>query len=644
MCGIAGWVSPRGNVTPKPIENMLEVLAHRGPDGRGVWANEARTLGLGHNRLAIIDLSEDANQPMASIDDDVTIAFNGEIYNHHELRQELLSEGKRFKTHSSDTEVLINGYQVWGLEKLLSKLIGMFAFSLFDKRQNKLFLVRDRVGIKPLSILRSGENVYFASEIKAFRGLDDFRPTLDRENLYHHLSFRSLPAPRSLFQGVEKLKPATVRSIDLSSGQEDEWCYWNPLDTPPSQLSNLADAADEVERLLQSAIDYRLVSDVPVGVFLSGGVDSTYLLSSLSQRSSNVLSYTATFPGHPDYCEGDVAKEFAAFGNSHHTEVPVTEAAFIDLLPRIAHYQDEPISAPICIPVYMLSAAAGRAGTKVILTGEGSDELFVGYESWKKVLQLSNALSHVPKWMHGPLAKLGTFAASPLGDVAHRGVEFLNRIEKGQPLFWGGAMDFSEREKRRLLGPDFLQEFPDTYTDIIDPIWQEYTQRRDPSDVTGWMSYMDLRFRLPELMLPRVDKMGMASSIEGRVPFLDHRLIEFYLSLSPSIREKSSMEGKGIFKSIAAERLGHDFVYQKKRGFQAPVKDWKTGAFGQKYNPLLLEFSRRTGVFHVQEVERLLERKNDRLYFGLINFMLWHLNFIEDVLPDSNLFSAAERG
>lgn len=637
MCGIVGCWSKNNNVNPDNIISMMDEISHRGPDGDHYWISNNYTIGLGHKRLAIIDLTSDADQPMVSCDGSARIVYNGEIYNHQELREQLLAEGMSFHTYGSDTEVLLNGYLAWGIDKLLKKLIGMFAFALIDHKAQQLHLVRDRVGIKPLAILRRGEDVFFASEIKAFMSIPGFTPELDKTNLYHHFSFRSLPAPRSLFKGIEKVKPGQIISFDLDKKTEKRRIYWSPLCAKPSAISGREEAVSEMGKLLNSAISYRLVADVPVSIFLSGGVDSTFLLSQMTSEIKAPQSYTAIYPEQKQYDEGHIAREFSTTYNTRHTEVPVYENEYTALLPKISYFQDEPISAPICIPVYLLSKAVAKDGNKVVLTGEGSDELFVGYESWIKILRLEQVLSKLPNWVISSSSNVAQTLFKSFTPVTSRPMEMLGRLAQNQPLFWGGAMDFCENDKKNLFQKSFLEEFPDTYEDIIEPIRQEFLEQRPKEDITAWMSYIDLKFRLPELMLPRVDKMGMANSIEGRVPFLDHRLIEFYLSLPQSIREAASLEGKGLFKELAANVLGKEFVYQKKRGFQAPVKQWKTGAFGNFYNPLLQKFSQRTGIFDEASIKGLLDRKNDRLYFGLINFMLWYVNYIEDVLPENNL-------
>lgn len=629
MCGIVGYIGPGLPDGHGNLEKMLGRIAHRGPDGSAIWQSKNNTIGFGHKRLAIIDVTAKADQPMISTDQRAVLVFNGEIYNHKELRVTLLDAGMKFQTEGSDTEVILNGYLAWGLNGLLERLIGMFAFALYDVDANQVHLVRDRVGVKPLSLYQDGGVLYFASETKGFMDLPEFTAQLDPENFFHHLSFRSLPAPRSLFKGVQKLAPAQAISVDLATGQQSTSTYWNPLLTPLQTDVTEDEARTNIEALLKSSIDYRMVADVDVGIFLSGGLDSNYILSQVAETHQGMHSFTVGYPDHPEDSEDQIARESAATYKTTHVDIGVTQDDFIENLPKIAYFQDEPISAPICVPVYMLSQAAQEHDIKVVLTGEGSDELFVGYDSWRKILRLDQKLRRMPKGITRALAGVTYFLLSPFLDPASRNLEFLTRLKKGQPLFWGGAMDFCEADKTKLTGLEAQPKDYDTYAAIIQPIWEEYCQLRDPKDITGWMSYLDLKFRLPELMLPRVDKMGMARSIEGRVPFLDHRLIEYYLSLPQHIREASSEKGKGFFKEISAKELGKDFVYRQKTGFQAPVKRWKNDRFGKKYNPMLLDFARETSLFSQDQIEILLNKSNDRLYFSLINFMLWHKIFIE---------------
>lgn len=634
MCGIVGWASRTPAVDRGAVDRMTEVLAHRGPDGRGVYVSGDSRVGLGHRRLSIIDLTPAAAQPMRDPTGRATLVFNGEIYNHAALRRELQREGRPFRTDHSDTETLLQAYLHWGLPEMLSRLVGMFAFAILDETGGAVHLARDRVGIKPLYYARTGDGLAFASEAKALFEHPALEARLDKENFFHFLTFRSLPAPRTLFQGVGKLGAGEWATIDLASGRLTKSTYWNPLRDYREHV-RFPDASDELEALLDDAVAHRLEADVPVGVFLSGGLDSGLLLRMASRRRPGLHSFTVGYPGHPRLDESDAARVLAGRFETTHHEVPVDDATFGEHLCDVAWSQDEPIAAPVCVPVYLLARAARAASVPVAIAGEGSDELFIGYDRWRRLAALQRWDNRLPDLPGRLLRRVAAGAALAGAGAFARAPDVLRRAAHGQPLFWGGAMDFADRGRRAILGPAMAGTDADTYEAVVRPHWETYLDHRPAVDVGGWMTYIDLRFRLPELMLPRLDKMGMAHSIEGRVPFLDHRIIEFVLALPPGLRSGSTFAGKKLLRAVASRHFPKAVVEQRKQGFQAPVSRWKGGAFGRRYVPALRRFSERTGLFAARGVETLLSRADDRLYFSLVNFMLWHLIFIENVLPES---------
>jgi len=630
MCGITGWVSPRCAVEVAPLTAMRERLAHRGPDGAATWVARDRRVGLAHRRLAIIDPVPEADQPLHA-EGRASVVFNGEIYNHSELRAELEGLGARFRTDHSDTEVLLHGYLHWGIEGLLERLVGMFAFALLDHGAARLHLVRDRVGVKPLYFARIGEELLFASESKALFAHPAVEARLDRDSFCHYLSFRAVPAPRTLFEGVECLGAGERLEVDLDGGAPRRHRWWDPLDQVESAPGTLEGARNRLSELLERSMDHRLVSDVPVGLFLSGGVDSAYLLKRMAQRRPGLATFTVRYPGQAAYDEGVDARRLAAEVGADHHEVAIDEAAYAAAQAEVAWHQDEPIAAPVCTSVHFLSRAARAAGVPVVLSGEGADELFVGYRNWLRMRDLERWNRRLPDLPGRPLRR----AAAALGDALlpwpSPAAELLRRAARGQPVFQGGSTDFGERAKRELLGPA-ISSPSDPWEEVVAPLRRDFLARGREDDLTGWMTYVDLRFRLPQLMLPRVDKMGMAASIEGRVPYLDHELIAFVCGLPPEWRGATGGVGKELFKSVAARELGEDFVYREKRGFQAPVREWKRGAFGRRYLPALETFAARSELFEPAALSRLLARPNDRLYFSLTNFMLWYLLYVEDVL------------
>ena len=387
--------------------------------------------------------------------------------------------------------------------------------------------------------------------------------------------------------------------------------------------------------LLDSSVEYRVEADVPLGVLLSGGLDSGLLLRLATEYRGGIETFTAGYPGHPRFDETRRARALAARAGSRHHEVPIDDSTFCDRLQQVAYFQDEPTAAPVCVPIYLLAQQARAASVAVLLTGEGSDELFMGYDSWRHLLRLQQWDRWLPD-LPGRLLRRVTANLACAGTAGFaRSPDVLVRAARGQPLFWGGALDFSERGRREILGPAMAGAEGDTYEEIVRPHWERFRECRPERDVVGWMTYVDLRFRLPELMLPRLDRMCMAHAVEGRVPFLDHRMIEFVLALAPGLRSSSRYLGKRMLRTVASRRLPQEVVRRRKQGFRAPVVPWKHGELGRRYLPALLRFSERTGLFDSRGLARLLANSGDRLYFSLVNLMLWHLIFIENVLPES---------
>ena len=634
MCGIVGWASAAPCVEARTLRRMTNALGHRGPDGQGIYVSPDSRAGLGNTRLAIIDPSSAASQPMRDPRRGVTVSFNGEIYNHRDLRRELSRAGCQFTTDHSDTEVLLQAYLHWGMPDMLAHLRGMFAFAVLDETVRRVFLARDRVGVKPVYYAAVDHGLVFASEAKALFQHPGLKARLDTDNLYHFLGFRSLPAPRTLFRSVKKLGAAEWGAMDLASGRFATATYWNPLQRS-DEPRRFADACDELDALLSSAVKDRLEADVPVGVLLSGGIDSSVVLQRASDYTSELSTFTAGYPGHSEFDESEVALATARRFGTRHRKVPINDATFTAHLPDVAWFQDEPIAAPVCVPVYLLARRARQASVPVVLSGEGSDELFVGYDKWRYLLKLQQWDRRLPDLPRLPVRRVTAALACAATTGSARWPDVLLRAARGQPLFWGGAMDFSERGRHDILGPAMAGCDTDSYDAVIRPHWERFREDRPEADVTGWMTYLDLRFRLPELMLPRLDRMGMAHSVEGRVPFLDHRIVEFVLALPSELRSSPRYVGKRMLRTVASRRLPWALARRPKHGFRAPVPQWKGGALGQRYLPALLRFSERTELFDVRALERLLGRSNDRLYFSLVNFMLWHLAFIENVLPES---------
>jgi len=639
MCGIAGWIDFEQPINKDVLNSMCNILVHRGPDGGDTWIEKNGKVGFAHRRLSIIDLSDTAGQPMTDSSGRVCIVFNGEIYNHKALRLELEKEGCVFRTSHSDTECLLIGYLTWGVEKLLEKLIGMFAFVVYDRSQHKIIMCRDRVGIKPLYYARVPDGLIFASEIKALLVHPGLNGELNEDTLSTHLTFRSIPAPNTLFKHIHCLAPSELLIFDSESGHvAKQMTYWDPVANAGSAPGSIDDANERLLELLDESVAYRLESDVPVGLFLSGGLDSALLLQIMAQQLPRMGTYTVGYPGHLKFDESTEAAQLALAVGAEHHAVAVTEADFTGAMIKVSYHQDEPISAPICASVYFLSEKASQTGRKVVLAGEGADELFIGYKTWQQTRDVQKSADRLTKVFGPSLLGLPALLAKARFSYNSKPQEILNRLASRQPLFCGGGLDFGLKAKSELLGVAVGSD--DTYARAIEPIRAEYLRSGDPADITQWMSFLDLRFRLPQLMLPRLDKMGMASSIEARVPYLDHRLIEFVFGLPPEWRGSVGKRTKPMLKAAATHYLPNEFVHKRKRGFQAPVTEWKSTLFGKTYLPLLKEFSSKTRLFDSDSIAKLTGSSNDRLYFSLINFVIWYCIFVNNIL-DLDLSSIA---
>jgi asparagine synthase (glutamine-hydrolysing) len=631
MCGIAGLLSfdpSRLTATDELLSAMRDSMSHRGPDGVGLWRTPDGRVGLAHRRLAIIDLSDTAIQPMSNEDGRLQIVFNGEIYNHAELRAELVAKGGHiWKTDHSDTEVILHAFEEWGID-CLRRFRGMFAFALWDAREQELWLVRDRVGIKPLYYAQDERGICFASEIKAILA-DRSRPRkVNDEALFHFLSFLTTPAPNTLFDGIHKL-PAGTWLRARRDGRVEVRRWWDPLDAAES-LHGWTDAA-VAERMLdelRTAVRLRKVSDVPVGVFLSGGIDSSTNLCLFSEGSdSNAKAFSIAYPGG----QGSVADEMPyarmiaqQVGAEHHV-FEVTQDHLLDFVPRMVELQDEPIADPVCVPVYYVSKLARDNGVIVCQVGEGADELFCGYPRWRAVLDLER----MNGWpIPGALKAAGLAGLRKLGFANRSLTEYLRRAVAGQPIFWGGAEAFTEDDKRALLSPRLRERFRGFSSwEAISPIRQRYEAKAANPSALGWMTYLDLNLRLPELLLMRVDKMSMGASVEARVPFLDHRMVELALGIAPAAQLRNR-NLKNILKQAVRGLIPDAIIDRPKQGFAVPVGDWVRDRLGNEMVEELRSFCRQSDLLDGEAVERTLARRNGSQTWYLYNLALWWRRYI----------------
>lgn len=603
-------------------------MIHRGPDSAGTWVAGDGRIGLGHQRLSIIDLSAAAGQPMCNEDGTMWIVFNGEIYNHAEIRTELEHiGGHRWKTDHSDTEVILHAFEQWGLD-CLEKFRGMFAIALWDANAHKLWLIRDRIGIKPLYYSIHSGRITFASEIKALLQDPDQKRAVHEEAFYHYLSFLTTPAPQSLFDGIKKLPGGTWLEVN-ENGQIKEHRYWDVWDhTVP--LSGISE--DEIaERLLaelRTAVKLHKVSDVPVGIFLSGGIDSSTNAALFSEgKSELVKTFTIGYEGKYQSYQNEMryARRMVEEVGAEYHEQLLTIDNLIDFLPRMIYLQDEPIADPVCVPIYYLSKLARDNGVIVSQVGEGSDELFWGYPSWKSKIQLQRCCDL-------PLPRLlkhwGLTGLKLLGQEQTIYYESLRRGLTGQPIFWGGADAFTVAEKRRLLSPRLRKRFANTTSwEVLKPIHQRFKEKAWEGSHLHWMSYLDLNLRLPELLLMRVDKMSMGASLESRVPFLDHKVVELALSIPESVQTRNGTL-KYILKKAVRGLIPNELINRKKQGFSVPIYEWFFDRLGEKARQELDDFCDQTDFLDKNEVKYLIKQGNGLQVWCLLNFAMWWKEFI----------------
>jgi asparagine synthase (glutamine-hydrolysing) len=565
---------------------------------------------------------------MSNEDGTLWVSFNGEIYNHIEIRRELESLGTyRWKTDHSDTEVILHAFEQWGIG-CLDKFRGMFAIALWDAVRRELWLIRDRIGVKPLYYSVLNGRLVFASEIKAILQDPAQRRALSEEALYHYLSFLTVPAPQTLFEGINKLPPGTWLRV-RADGKLDERRYWDVLEhTSPLKAESDDAIAERVLDLLRVSVRLRKVSDVPVGVFLSGGIDSSTNAALFSQHEeSPVSTFTIGYAGDYDSYKNelDYARLMARTVSADHHERLLSLDDLLEFVPTMVRLQDEPIADPVCVPVYYVSELARRHGVIVCQVGEGADELFWGYPGWKTAWQLE-------RWNKLPVPNvakrfgLGLLALSGRGDTFW--YEWLRRGADGQPIFWGGAEAFSERHKRRLLSERLRRRFSGYSSwEVLLPYRRRFEQGSWDRRPVQWMTYLDLNFRLPELLLMRVDKMSMGASLEARVPFLDHKLVELAMSIPEEVKTRGGVL-KTVLKRAVKGTIPDRIIEREKQGFGVPVHEWMADRLAPAMVQALDEFCDHTDVLDGREARQVITAGDPRAWY-LFNLALWWKEYLK---------------
>jgi asparagine synthase (glutamine-hydrolysing) len=620
MCGIAGYAdrpnapAPADEAGAVLVGRMCHVIRHRGPDDQGIHVEPGA--GIGMRRLSIIDLAT-GHQPIANEDETTWIVFNGEIYNYRDLREELLGRGHRFST-TSDTEVIVHAYEEWGRDAF-SRLRGMFGLALWDRVRRTLWLARDRLGIKPLYYTTGGGRLYFASELKSLIAAGAVRREIDRAALEHYLAFLYTPPDRAIFPGVSKLPPG--HALEWRDGEAHVFRYW----TPPAEEKSPRSDEDAIEILhdrLRDAVRSHLVSDVPLGAFLSGGLDSSLVVGLMAEVSDRPVRTFSIGFDEPEYDELDAAGVVARhFGTDHHELVVRPDA--LQIVERLVEHFDEPFADASAIPTWYVSELARRHVT-VVLSGDGGDELFGGYDRY---------LPHPQVARFDRLAVPGARAAAGLAARLLRpgatGRRFLRHVSQGEDARYIDAVSFFTPEDRHaLLGGRDADEAPER------AMLDRMAIYGSLPPVSRQMR-LDLGTYLPEDVLTKVDRMSMAHSIESRVPLLDHALVEFAVRLPLRFKIRDG-ERKWLFRRVAARVLPPAVLSKRKQGFGVPLGVWFRGQLRETFTDLLdSPRARQRGIFDRREVSRLLRehhegRRNHELrLWQLAMFELWHRRFLD---------------
>jgi asparagine synthase (glutamine-hydrolysing) len=633
MCGIAGklFLDPTARVERPQIEAMLRPIAHRGPDAQGIYLDDS--VGLGHARLSIIDLNTGA-QPMTNEDETVWIVFNGEIYNFAALRERLQAKGHVFHSQS-DTEVIIHAYEEFGPD-CVKELRGMFAFAIWDAKRKRLFVARDRVGIKPLYFCETDKAFYFASELKAIIADAAVPREINLPGIRKFLAFNYLPGMETLFKSIHKLLPGHYLTVE--QGRVTQQQYWDLRFTKQRWQMSFEDAAEELHGLLAKTVRDHMIADVPVGILSSGGVDSSAILNfAVHATDKKIKTFTVGFDGDQVVDERPYARMSAEKFGTEHFETSISADDFWNFLPSYVWHMEEPVCEPPAVALHYVSKLA-RNHVKVLLSGEGGDEAFAGYPNYPNMMRLDEIR-----------AKLG-----PLARIAGAGGEFAGKIfdnEKwrrygsalGRPLATqyfsrtSGPTNYFNSNAEILFTPDFLTR---TATVSAAGFVGNLMAAVKDEPLLNQMLYVDSKTWLPDDLLVKADKITMANSLELRVPLLDHAVLEFAASLPVEFKVRGR-ETKRILKATFAKSLPEEILKRKKAGFPVPYESWLRGELKSRVkNVLLSERCLSRDYFQKAEVSRLLDAnsrdgKFAKEIFCLLVLELWHRAFLDEAAVEN---------
>jgi len=625
MCGIAGIINfdPDQPVDSERLRRMRDVMRHRGPDGEGLWIEGP--VGLVHRRLSIVDIAG-GSQPMATADQSARIVFNGEIYNHPELKPQLESRGHRYRTRS-DTETILHVYKEVG-EDCVQQLRGMFAFAIWDREERKLLLARDRLGIKPLYYAVTADRLIFASEIKAVLAYGSIRATFNESVVPEYLATGFVSGAETFFRGIQKLMPAHILTWSPGKGLNQRR-FWQLPDATIETSQSIREQSSELRERLADAVRCHLMSDVPIGIFLSGGIDSTGLAALMaSMVKEPIKTFSVGFPER----EGNelrYARVAAQSIQSDHHEIVVTADAFFGHLPRLIWHEDEPIAFPSSVPLYFVSALA-RKHVKVVLTGEGADELFCGYNRYRVTAwnqRFGDAYRRLmPRGARNIVSR--TIATLPWSARRHLGRTFLALSADPRSLVFEAFAFFGDRARTELLEERAILHCRDPFRDPL-----RYFNATSGSMLNRMMQ-TDLQTYLVELLMKQ-DQMSMAASVESRVPFLDHEFVEHVVRL-PADRKLQRWQTKLVLREALRDLIPAEIRTRKKMGFPVPVGSWFRNEFGAVVDEFVLSArAMDRKLFRAPILRQMVaEHRSGRVAHGtrlwlLMNLEIWQRIFID---------------